>query len=126
MEGADLKDVAKAMAKFKKANTKRPRIAVVTNGAKPVIVAQNMPGEEECSVTEYEIAALTKEQIVDTNGAGDAHIGAFIACLTRGQSPPAAALYANIAAALSTKRYGPATAPERFEIEETLRSLQAR
>lgn len=63
---------------------------------------------------------------VDTNGAGDAHIGAFIACLTRGQSPPAAALYANIAAALSTKRYGPATAPERFEIEETLRSLQAR
>ena len=61
---------------------------------------------------------------VDTNGAGDAHIGAFIACLARDQTPLAAARYANIAAALSTKRYGPATAPERFKIEETLHSLE--
>jgi len=62
--------------------------------------------------------------IIDTNGAGDTHIGAFIACLANGQSPIDAARYANVAAALSTKRNGSATAPERDEIEATLRSLE--
>ena len=62
---------------------------------------------------------------VDTNGAGDAHIGAFIAALARGQDPAEAALYANIAAAISTTRRGPATAPDLATIEETLRLKEA-
>ena len=47
----------------------------------------------------------------DTNGAGDAHIGAFIACLAQGRDPFDAARLANIAAALSTTEEGPSTAP---------------
>ena len=47
----------------------------------------------------------------DTTGAGDAHIGAFIAALDRGEDPEAAARIANVAAALSTLGIGPATAP---------------
>ncbi len=50
---------------------------------------------------------------VDTNGAGDAHIGSFIAALGAGATAPAAARFANAAAALSTLQKGPATAPER-------------
>ncbi|MGB4829408.1 MAG: PfkB family carbohydrate kinase, partial [Paracoccaceae bacterium] len=48
---------------------------------------------------------------VDTNGAGDAHIGAFIALLAKGQTPANAARIANVAAAISTETEGPATAP---------------
>ncbi|MCI2417940.1 PfkB family carbohydrate kinase [Saccharopolyspora sp. K220] len=57
---------------------------------------------------------------VDTNGAGDAHVGAFIACLARGLEPAEAARYANVAAALAVTKPGPATAPTATEIDDFL------
>jgi len=86
--------------------------AVVRTGADGCVVAwedrvQSVPGH--------------KVTTVDTNGAGDTHVGAFIASLARGDNPVEAALYANVAAALSTTRFGPATAPELATVEETLR-----
>jgi sugar/nucleoside kinase (ribokinase family) len=53
---------------------------------------------------------------VDTNGAGDAHIGAFVACLAEGRDPIDAARLANIAAALSTTEEGPSTAPTKARV----------
>lgn len=52
---------------------------------------------------------------VDTNGAGDAHIGAFIAGLALGDAPARAAQIANVTAALSTLKEGPSTSPTREE-----------
>lgn len=49
---------------------------------------------------------------VDTNGAGDAHTGAFIARLIAGDDPERAAHLANVCAALSTTQEGPSTAPD--------------
>ncbi|MDX8445219.1 PfkB family carbohydrate kinase [Mesorhizobium captivum] len=57
---------------------------------------------------------------VDTNGAGDAHIGAFVSALSRGLSPCEAARYANAAAALSVTRLGGSSAPTDAEIQEFL------
>lgn len=57
-----------------------------------------------------------KVTAIDTNGAGDTHIGSFIAELMQTGDPLRAARYANIAAALSTTREGPATAPARAEV----------
>lgn len=54
---------------------------------------------------------------VDTNGAGDAHTGALAAFLLEGLPLPAAVRLANIAAALSTRQVGPATAPTRAQID---------
>lgn len=54
---------------------------------------------------------------VDTNGAGDAHVGAFIASLLGGLDPLASAHRANAAAAYSVTRAGPATAPTASELE---------
>jgi len=51
----------------------------------------------------------------DTNGAGDTHIGAFMAALDSADDAIEAARYANAAAALSTTRLGPATAPTDSE-----------
>lgn len=56
----------------------------------------------------------------DTNGAGDSHIGSFIARLDVTGDADHAARYANIAAALSTTVFGPATAPAAAEVERVL------
>jgi sugar/nucleoside kinase (ribokinase family) len=57
---------------------------------------------------------------IDTNGAGDAHVGAFLAALSAGLAPDAAARHANAAAALAVTRDGPATAPTRAEVDALL------
>lgn len=62
-----------------------------------------------------------KVETVDTNGAGDTHVGAFVAALSRGQKPVEALSYANAAAAISTTRHGGSVAPTAQEIEEFLR-----
>jgi sugar/nucleoside kinase (ribokinase family) len=54
---------------------------------------------------------------VDANGAGDAHLGAFAAALSRGDGPVRAARCANAAAALSVTRAGPATSPTLAETQ---------
>jgi sugar/nucleoside kinase (ribokinase family) len=46
-------------------------------------------------------------QAVDTNGAGDVHVAAFIASLSRGVAPVQAAREANEAAARSVTTFGP-------------------
>ncbi|WP_426516165.1 PfkB family carbohydrate kinase [Diaminobutyricibacter sp. McL0618] len=60
---------------------------------------------------------------VDTNGAGDAHIGAFLAALSTGASGADAARRANAAAALAVSRRGPATAPTAGELDEFLAAI---
>ncbi|WP_353941421.1 PfkB family carbohydrate kinase [Streptomyces sp. HUAS MG91] len=55
---------------------------------------------------------------VDSNGAGDAHVGAFLALLGRGVPAVEAARGANAAAALAVTRRGPATGPTRGELAE--------
>lgn len=52
-------------------------------------------------------------EAVDSNGAGDAHVGAFLALLGQGHDPLTAARGANAAAAYAVERRGPATAPDR-------------
>jgi len=55
--------------------------------------------------------------IVDTTGAGDAHLGAFIAGLAAGRDAVAAARRANVVAALTVTRRGPATSPTAEETD---------
>ena len=50
-------------------------------------------------------------EVVDTTGAGDTHTGVFLAALLQGGTPEEAARRANLAAAESVTRCGPATAP---------------
>jgi sugar/nucleoside kinase (ribokinase family) len=54
---------------------------------------------------------------VDTNGAGDAHTGVFLALLASGADARTAATRANAAAALAVTRHGPATAPDARQID---------
>ena len=48
-------------------------------------MATNIAGSEEVEVKEFPVATLEKDQIVDTNGAGDSFVGAFISQLYQGK-----------------------------------------
>lgn len=59
-------------------------------------------------------------EVVDTNGAGDAHCGVLAAALLRGEDVLEAARRANAAAALAVTKAGPATGPTAAEIDRFL------
>jgi sugar/nucleoside kinase (ribokinase family) len=67
-----------------------------------------------------QIAGRPARVVVDTTGAGDTHVAAFLAGLSHGDSPSRAARVANVAASLSVERAGPATAPTLDELTPTL------
>ncbi|MEO6679669.1 MAG: PfkB family carbohydrate kinase [Pseudomonas sp.] len=58
---------------------------------------------------------------VDSNGAGDAHAGVFVAGLAQGLPVFEAARRANAAAALAVTRWGPATSPGTAEVDALIR-----
>ncbi|MEZ1319206.1 PfkB family carbohydrate kinase [Pseudomonas fluorescens] len=58
-----------------------------------------------------------KVEAVDSNGAGDAHAGVFVAGLAQGLPAVDAARRANAAAALAVTRWGPATSPGAAEVD---------
>ncbi|MBV8193242.1 MAG: sugar kinase [Alphaproteobacteria bacterium] len=63
---------------------------------------------------------------VDATGAGDTFDGAFLARLLAGDKVPAAARYANLAAALSTRGYGAVTPiPRAAEVQAELARVGA-
>jgi adenosine kinase len=75
--GDDIRTVALKIAAQPKASGTRPRIVVFTQGSTSTIVACNGV------VTEYPVEPLPKELLVDTNGAGDAFVGGFLAQLVQ-------------------------------------------
>jgi adenosine kinase len=70
--------IASKISSLPKANKARPRLVVITQGADPTLVAN---GDE---VLEFPVEKIPKEEIVDSNGAGDAFVGGFLAGLVRG------------------------------------------
>ncbi|WP_353646723.1 PfkB family carbohydrate kinase [Mesorhizobium sp. WSM2239] len=86
-------------------------------------------GERGCHVrladgAARHIPAFTVSAI-DTNGAGDTHVGTFVSALSRGADPFEAARYANAAAAISVTRHGGSSAPTHAEIETFLSRVGA-
>jgi len=73
--GDDLKEVALKIAASPKKNSARPRTVIFTQGSESTIVACNG------KVEEFKVTPLAKDELVDTNGAGDAFVGGFLAGL---------------------------------------------
>lgn len=102
----DLSEVAKALVKLPKINKKRQRIAIITQGTEPTIVAV---GQEDGSVQikEYPVHAIAKEEIYDTVGAGDAFAGGLVAGIVQGKSLDESVDMGQWLAKLSIKELGP-------------------
>jgi len=79
-DGKDLQAVALKVCGMPKTNGARGRTVIFTQGSKSTIVAK------DGKVTEYAVTPLAPEALVDTNGAGDAFVGGFLAMLCKGES----------------------------------------
>lgn len=78
-------EAARLLALAPKANSKRPRVVIITQGTDPTIVAVAEQGKD-VQVQEYPVAAIESSAINDTNGAGDAFAGGFCAGVVEGDS----------------------------------------
>jgi len=105
-ETKDVKEIALKTAALAKENSDKPRIVVFTQGAEPTIVVK------DGKVTEYPIIKLDEKDIVDTNGAGDAFVGGFLAQLVKGNSIEECIRCGNYTANLIIQRSG-CTFPEK-------------
>lgn len=104
--GLDTKDIptiAKALANLPKENTQRKRVAIITQGTDPTIVA--LQGEDE--VKSFPVRPINKDDIVDTTGAGDAFAGGFSAGVVQGQTLETSVDMGQWLAALSLRELGP-------------------
>jgi adenosine kinase len=101
LETKDIKEIAKHLAALPKANAKRERVAIITQGTLPTIVA------EGGKITEYPVHAIDKSLINDTTGAGDAFAGGFTAGLVAGESLAQCVDQGQWLAKLSIQELGP-------------------
>lgn len=103
-ETTSVKEIALKAAALPKKSSKK-RLVVFTQGPEPVIVVE---GDK---VTEYPVHRLEKDEIVDTNGAGDAFVGGFLAQFIQGKGIEAAVECGSYAAREIIKKNG-CTVPE--------------
>ncbi|CAG5132040.1 unnamed protein product [Candidula unifasciata] len=106
LKTTDVKEVAVKIASWEKVNKLRPRTVVITQGCQPSIVVT------DGKVTEYPVIPVNEEDIVDSNGAGDAFVGGFLAQLVQGRSLEESIHCANYVANIIMKRTG-CTLPEK-------------
>mmetsp|Transcript_18728 Transcript_18728/g.40269 ORF Transcript_18728/g.40269 Transcript_18728/m.40269 type:complete len:345 (+) Transcript_18728:106-1140(+) len=99
-EERDLKQVALKISRLPKANGCRPRVVVFTQGAEPTIVA--VGGK----VHLFPVIRIAQEDLVDTNGAGDAFVGGFLSQIVLGKDIPEAVRAGNYAANVIIQRPG--------------------
>lgn len=97
------KEIAKYLANLPKENTKRKRVAIITQGTDPTLVA--IQGEDE--VKEFAVHTIEKEKINDTNGAGDAFAGGLLAGILEGKPLETAIDMGQWLARLSIQELGP-------------------
>jgi adenosine kinase len=62
-------EIATALAKLPKANNKRQRTAIITQGTEPTVVAV-AKGNGEVDLQEFPVHPIDSKDICDTTGAG--------------------------------------------------------
>lgn len=93
----DIPAIAKSIATLPKSNPSRPRTVVITQGSKSTVVVSATDPDKPST---FPVDPLTDEQIVDTNGAGDAFAGGFLGALVAGKSADTAVLAGHIMGAM--------------------------
>jgi len=104
----DIKEIALKSSQLPKENKKRSRVVVFTCGDKATIVAK------DGKVEEFSTVPIDASEIVDTNAAGDAFVGGFLAQLIKGESLAECIKCAHYAANVIIKRSG-CSLPEKHD-----------
>jgi len=95
-----VEEIALKLAMLPKENGSRSRLVVITQGSEPVITVQHG------KVASWPVEKLDSAAIVDTNGAGDAFVGGFLAQWVQGKELGTAVRCGHWAARLCIQRSG--------------------
>lgn len=88
------------------------KLAVVTNGSEPTIIASKNKADDEVRIIEVPSVAVTT--LVDTNGAGDSYAGAFLYGLTQHYSLEECGRLAAAVAACVVGQFGARLNPSEY------------
>ncbi|KAJ7608802.1 Ribokinase-like protein [Roridomyces roridus] len=103
-EPKNIAAIASSIAGLPKSNASRPRTVIVTQGSEPtVLVTSDKPDSPKT----FGVHVLSKELIVDTNGAGDAFAGGFLGAYVAGKSIDEAVEAGHKLAGISIQQVGP-------------------
>ncbi|KAL0227838.1 hypothetical protein RCL1_003981 [Eukaryota sp. TZLM3-RCL] len=108
----DLKEVCLKIANMPYSGEGQ-RIVVITCGAQPTLIT--VDGK---TVEEFPVSKIAKEEIVDSNGAGDAFVGGFLAAYLRGRGIPKCVEVGNEVAGIIIRRSGVSIAGVLSSVEE--------
>uniref|UniRef100_A0A3P8VI43 Adenosine kinase n=1 Tax=Cynoglossus semilaevis TaxID=244447 RepID=A0A3P8VI43_CYNSE len=111
-ETDDIAEIAKKTQNLPKENDKRQRVVVFTQG-KDDTVATDLVNPDS-KVTMFPVLDIDQNDIVDTNGAGDAFVGGFLSALVQDQVLEECIRAGHYAANVIIQRVG-CTFPERPE-----------
>lgn len=78
-----VEDIARMIVSDEKARKEVGRLVIITQGERPVIVAQQS-GESDVEIKHFECKPISKEEMVDSNGAGDSFAGGFLSQYLQG------------------------------------------
>lgn len=105
-ETKDIKEIARKTQALPKVNSKRQRTVIFTQGRDDTIVATGN------DVTAFPVLDQNQEEIVDTNGAGDAFVGGFLSQLVSNKPLTECIRAGHYAASVIIRRTG-CTFPEK-------------
>jgi adenosine kinase len=83
LDNKDLWTIAKALAIVPKSNPSRPRLVIFTHGPHPTVLVSSADPDR---AKWFPVPPLSKDKIVDTNGAGDAFAGGFLGAFISGKT----------------------------------------
>lgn len=79
----DIEEIVKKIALDEKTRKSVDRMVVITRGGEPIVLAQQV-NEQEVDIKHFPCKPIPREQIVDTNGAGDSFAGGFLSQFVQG------------------------------------------
>ncbi|RDB28738.1 Adenosine kinase [Hypsizygus marmoreus] len=100
----DLPAIAKAIAISPKTNASRSRVVIFTHGSQSTVLVTST---EPDSPKIIPVNALKDDEIVDTNGAGDAFAGGFLGALVAGKSWDECVATGHVLGAMCVGQVGP-------------------
>ncbi|KAA8899273.1 hypothetical protein TRICI_006361 [Trichomonascus ciferrii] len=103
----DIEEIAKKIALLPKKNTARPRTVVFTQGTDETITVIGDVAKGTTTTKKYPVRQLSQNQVKDSNGAGDAFAGGFLAGLVQGKDLDTAVDMGQWLASLSLQEVGP-------------------
>lgn len=82
-ENLSLEEIGRRIVDLPKANSSRSRVVIITQGCEETVVASRWNCNGLIKITKFPIVPLRREEIVDTNAAGDGFVGGFLYGLTK-------------------------------------------